>query len=490
MKIKELEKHPQWKSLFEAYIKKDSTIELEMIKKCFEKITQNKQIFKGLINDAYAFLKLEDNRSIMERLEDKVDFKIHKHKKQQFIKSLKTKKYNHLFNEQVEKEIDIILDNKISIKALKSQFFSKLARYQNQNKLLEDLKEFKEKNINWTRSFYLEKIKKENLNVTILNDQNGYMLIQVNDYKACKEIGSQAWCIVEDEHYFNDYLKNNFNRQIIAFNFDLDISDNRSIIGLTMGALGIVLHSYLKDDENTPKEICSLFNITPLSNKDIKEKLNLLDDQLAFELICENNLTSFYEEYINKKTVDPSYKNNKAFILAVCNNHYDLCKNLIKDTEIDPSSDDNFALSIASELGHIDIVKLLIKDRRVDPSDYRNDAVMMAAINGQLETFKVLMEDKRVNPFSHMSKNPIKGLIVNSHIEILKILLNDKRLKIPKEISYAIKFAVENDSHEVLEIVLANKKICSQIKNKWKEWFFKNLSPKHKEILKRTLSEK
>lgn len=119
----------------------------------------------------------------------------------------------------------MILDNNISINTLKKQFFNKILKFKNSNDLLVSLKEFKNNNISWTKSFYLNKIKDNNLNVDIYEyNLDNTLLLEVKDYNACQTLGPQAWCIVYSEEYFNDY-KIELNRQYIYiyFNFNIGI---------------------------------------------------------------------------------------------------------------------------------------------------------------------------------------------------------------------------------------------------------------------------
>lgn len=62
--------------------------------------------------------------------------------------------------------------------------------------------------------------------------------------------------------------------------------------------------------------------------------------------------------------IDPSSKDNTAFIKACLHGHMDIVKFLLKDPRVDPSVNNNFALT-AKYNGHNDIVELLMKDPRV-----------------------------------------------------------------------------------------------------------------------------
>ena len=419
-------KHPQWKILFLSYLDIDENISIKELEKTFSLIISYKSIFKNLIHDAKTFLELNDNRSVLERLNDKVISDIHHHKKEQFIKSLKSKKYKKLFNEKVEKEIHTILDNKISINSLKHQFFNKLSKYKNSNELLESLQSFKSKNIQWNREYYIQKIKEKKLNVDILQDHNGYMIIQTNDYDSCKELGSDSWCIVYEERFFLKYTREN-QRQIIALNFDKPIEDNQSMIGFTLIINGKISCSYLKNDEITPKEIMENFHFPPISSEELNTILKGKTNQEVFYFICKFGFTNLYHKYLNKKDVDPSDKKNKAIRLASENGCLDVVNRLLEDPRVDPSDKSNESIRLASAKGHLGVVNRLLEDPRVDPSDVRNFAIRLGVKNGHLVVVNRLLEDPRVDP-SAKNNFAIHWASRIGHLDIVNRLLEDPRV--------------------------------------------------------------
>lgn len=218
--------------------------------------------------------------SPIEVFNDIVEEEIHNHKKDSFIKSLKTESYKHLFSNEIENEIKIILDNKITPETLKNMFFKKIARYRNHDELLIDLINFKYKCLGWNEEFYINKIKEKNLNAKILEKQGDYFIIEVFDYESCKELAPSAWCITQSEMYFDMYKKS-INRQLIALNFSMKIENNESIIGLTASFDGEIQASYLKNDHETPQEKIKEF------------KFKALSDESVSELITENRLVNF-----------------------------------------------------------------------------------------------------------------------------------------------------------------------------------------------------
>ena len=214
-----LKKHPKWKNLMIDYCEYDKDITFNSVELLFVKINKYKPIF----NDLYKFAETNlsnhisnkndkiNNLSLLEKFNDKVDYDIQEHIISNFIKSLKTKSYKHLITDEIEDEIKTIISNKISPNLLKNQFFNKIAKFKTSNELLENIIEFKNKNIQWSKEFYLNKIK--SLNVDVIEEKECSLMLRPNDYESCREIGSQAWCIVTSKSYFKKYTEEKLREQ-------------------------------------------------------------------------------------------------------------------------------------------------------------------------------------------------------------------------------------------------------------------------------------
>jgi hypothetical protein len=79
----------------------------------------------------------------------------------------------------------------------------------------------------------LNYVKDNNLKV-VYNDHN-VIVINTKDKEAVCELGSEKWCIVYSDHYYDSYIgKNKYNTQFTIYNFNLQPSNPNSMFGITI----------------------------------------------------------------------------------------------------------------------------------------------------------------------------------------------------------------------------------------------------------------
>lgn len=497
-KIKILtKKHPTWENIFLKWLNNDENINMDTLEYSFKLLLANKQALKSDINVGFAInlidiVKIDDNahRDIVEHFNDEIQKTLHKKHKSQFIRSLKTKKYKHLFNRQIENEINIILDNKISISALKHQFFKKLAFFNNDDELMKSIQNFKSKNINWNKSYYLEVIK--HLNVEVINNHNNTLTLLVKDYVACKTLGSQAWCIVQKEHYWQNYTEDSA-RQFIHLNFNLPIENNESLIGYTVDIIGNVIHSYLKNDTLSPRHIKNKFKFRMMNDEELFRYLNSLSNQNAFGEICKYGLIKYYDDFIQRKNVDPSFNNNYAYSVASESGNVSILVKLLSDKRVDPTYNSKKDLMYAAQHGKIHVLDIFLKDSRFDNAENKNRAFIGAVEYGQTESVLQLLNDESVNPGfdnniafiyaacygyidiinalladdrvnpSDDNNKAFQSAARNGNLKIVQRLLKETRIDPTARNNLAVKLAAESQHCDVLQCLLSNEKIYNSL---------------------------
>jgi hypothetical protein len=96
-----------------------------------------------------------------------------------------------------------------------------------------------------------EKIKEEGLDVEIVLERPDLIVMIPLDYKACKSLGSQSFCIARSESTFNSYTSGE-KEQYLIYDFTKSPADNHSLIGITVGREGKWTEAKFKDDVEAP----------------------------------------------------------------------------------------------------------------------------------------------------------------------------------------------------------------------------------------------
>jgi hypothetical protein len=494
-------KHPQWKKVFLGWLDINIELDISQLEHGFKTLIKYKNILSSEINIDFA-RNLDSNQSMTtsEVFNDAVQGLLHTKQKHNFIKSLKTSTYHKMFTHENEKEINLILDNGISIEALKHQFFNKLARYKSPEKLLNGLVEFRKQNIHWNEDTYLKKAKE--LNTRIVGVENNTLMIEVLDFEACKALGPQSWCITQQENTFKNYIRE-FNRQVIFYDFNLPLDNNESIIGYTVNFDGRIGSSHLKNDDRTPEEMLKkVLKFKPLSKKFLLDKIRSYEgDGKKIELLMsigntdffdkENEFNSSFEKIINNVQDSQSpHVLTRIFDIVVKKNNISIFKRLFKQLDLTEKMDDPdnyFGDDFISRLlrtsiteNNIEIFNIMLDNPNVDPSDDNDVALKMIyhlkrrkiasgpKSPAMLSKFNdILLKHEKTNSnflidynFTHLvGRSPITLI---TDIEIRNQLSN-KELNPFAYNNEAIKASISENRMPVLKILLKSKRITDHL---------------------------
>jgi hypothetical protein len=337
-------------------------------------------------------------------------FKINR-KINQAIKSLPSKT-RRLVNQNLK---DLINNNIKYANNIRGFYSKKGGRYKDVNTLINDTKSLI-KNLSGGWSVDSIKYNKEEL---VYKDEFT-LILHINSYERSEELGSSHWCISTNKHQWENYVSD-FNKQYFIYDFTKDISDKKSMIGVTINISGRIKSTHYRDDSKSDKkEIMSEYGeyLTPYPKEYIKSKINI--DNI--NVVSKYGLVEEVKRLI-KKGIDPSGDNNSAIRWASYNGHIEVVKLLLQDPRVDPSDGDNYAIRYASSNGYTEVVKLLLQDPRVDPSDRNNYAIQYASQYGHTEVVKTLLQDPRVDP-SADNNYAIRWASYNGHTEVVKLLKN------------------------------------------------------------------
>lgn len=228
------------------------------VRKLFKNKFNEDKAFNASISAASSFI---DNEGILksqkfnmfeltdksfEGIDDAINSVVQKHKVELFAKSILSHKYKHLLNVNTFPYFENLYNENFSEQDLQKYIGKKLASIKTDDDLITMLKN----TVKVMNGFNLEAVleKLEKLNINPLINENGILTFEVPTYSSCVSLGSPSWCIVRDEHYFDDYLSNE-ERQYICYDFNKDSTDIESMIGFTLTKDGFVRAAHYKNDD-------------------------------------------------------------------------------------------------------------------------------------------------------------------------------------------------------------------------------------------------
>lgn len=263
-------------------VKKDS-YNINTFKNMSETFLNNAQLLKNYNFDFKNNINESISRSykLSETIDDKMHSIIKDSKIKQMYNSIFSNKYNFLIDEKTKEIFKQIYDLKIESKDIQKYVGAKLASFKSSEDLNNNLVSF----LNKYNNFDLDSIKNKamNLNAKVVLEENNSIVLEINNYESCKELGSSSWCIVRQQHYFDSYSSNG-NKQYFYFDFNKESSDDNSMIGFTIQKDGSLDTAHVKDDTfikfDTEYESIYLATIKKeilnfKLNDRIKEKLNI-----------------------------------------------------------------------------------------------------------------------------------------------------------------------------------------------------------------------
>ena len=138
-------------------------------------------------------------------------------------------------------------------KTYKRDFFSKLKDFKTIDQIIDAAKAKIKSANNGKFGVLIKKIQKVNAQFGEMNgakvvyEENGYLVIEVFSYVSNVELNSHTkHCIARSNHHWDSYLKD-FNKQYYVYNFNVDETDNYSVIGMTIEPNGTIGAAHLKD---------------------------------------------------------------------------------------------------------------------------------------------------------------------------------------------------------------------------------------------------
>jgi len=242
--------------------------ELKKLSQIYDFIENNKDILNKLPKQLQAYNTLNELSNDVETLRVSI-----------LIKKLADKLTNNiikniLLNNSYEKSRDFNNNVNYFLKLKSSdqkEFLSKSDKYKDFDSFAQGLKNFNNDiEIGFTFNVVKTKISSMNpdeIKILFSNENKQMILARIIKYSASKMIGSQSWCIVGSENYFNTYTKDGKNFQYFFFNFNENVKPNEKMIAFTMDDTNEITAAHDRYDA----EFSNVLGY--LSNIGIKEKL-------------------------------------------------------------------------------------------------------------------------------------------------------------------------------------------------------------------------
>lgn len=266
----ELRKHPTLTKLMINVINKTNK-NYNMIATIIKTYQEHITILKNSdfnIAEEFSIINEDYNYKELEKISDHLDGVIKKHKVKVFAYSIASKKYHTLYNEETLLLMNNIHDLKLDSGILQNEIGKKLAVYKDSQEFNRALYKFYEYIAEVTKDKIIKK--SQDLNAKIIQDNDSVVIVQIENFNQSEILGSASWCISRHETHFKNYTKNN-KKQYFIYNFDKKLTDNDSIIGMTLenGQLNI---AHFKDDTRIKK-----------NNKFLKQCIEAINNQSTAE---------------------------------------------------------------------------------------------------------------------------------------------------------------------------------------------------------------
>lgn len=251
---------------------------------------ENEILVKNYLKQDYdAFLRdLMTNKSV-EVFDDKFTHIANKQKFQLFAYSIASNKYRHLYDDKSMSVLKEIYDNNNDPEQLQIYVGKKIAAFKTPEEFNQHLTKYLSKINGFDLDTILEDISKHG--ATLVSNVNDVLIVETTAYSQMSNLGSNSWCIVRDEGYYDDYAGKG-NRQYIVFDFTKASSDVESMIGITLNPDGTYRNAHVKNDDSTDEETVEQFtDVIVMAQRETFPQLDkYLEERLYPEIKRTNKL--------------------------------------------------------------------------------------------------------------------------------------------------------------------------------------------------------
>lgn len=181
---------------------------------------------------------------LFEELDDSMNAYVRKHKIEQFGLSISSKKYQHLYDEESFKNLELLYDLKIPTSELQDSLGKKLASFKNSEDFNKALKQLYSIHSGFNNEAI---IKKANIvEAEIIKNEDNMIIIKIENFHQSAAVGSSSWCIVRDEVHFKSYKEDC--HQYFVYDLNKEPTENNSLVGITLHKNGSHSAAHFKND--------------------------------------------------------------------------------------------------------------------------------------------------------------------------------------------------------------------------------------------------
>lgn len=274
-----LRKKPQIAKVFKQKMMENENSAFTIIN-TVNRFLENETLVKNYLKQDYdAFLRDLMTHKSVEGFDDQFTMMAEKQKFQLFAYSIASNKYRHLYDDTSMVLLKDIYDNNQDQDQLQNYVGKKIAAFKNPEEFNAHLTKYLSKINGFDPDIVLASA--DECAATIVSNENDVIIVETTHYQQMNQLGSNSWCIVRDEGYYDDYAGKG-NRQYIVFDFNKSSSSVESMIGITLSPDGTYRNAHLKDDDSTESENVEKFTdiiimaqreTFPELDKDLEERL-------------------------------------------------------------------------------------------------------------------------------------------------------------------------------------------------------------------------
>ena len=182
-----------------------------------------------------------------ETIDDTINNLVYKNKIKQFAYSILSAKYKHHFNEETEPYFQDLFDNDVTTSQLQTFVGKKIAALKSNEDVIKMINGL----LDHFNGFTPQALNKQlqDLGISKIYDKDNVVTFEVTNYEQCKALGSTSWCIVRDEHYFDQYVTDTNNLQYMIYDFNKLSTDIESMVGFTVDETGNIYAEHWKNDD-------------------------------------------------------------------------------------------------------------------------------------------------------------------------------------------------------------------------------------------------